>query len=122
MHTSYESIAPYQTKDGSEIRELMHPQVHGNRNQSLADATIAPHAKTTLHRHRVTEEISHITSGAGMMTLGDRDFMVTSGDTVCIAPGTAHCIANTDEAPLKIICACSPAYSHADTELLSRDG
>ena len=118
MRTAYSSIEPYVTKDGSEIRELMHPSVHGNRNQSLAEATVPPGMKTALHRHRLTEEIYHITSGAGMMTLGGEQFAVVVGDTVCIAPGTPHCIKNTGEAPLRILCACSPAYSHDDTELL----
>ena len=41
------------TKDGSEIRELMHPAVHGNRKQSLAEATVAAGtARRALHRHR----------------------------------------------------------------------
>ena len=118
MHTTYGAIRPYVTKDGSEIRELMHPAVHANRNQSLAEATVPAHAQTALHVHKLTEEIYHVTSGAGLMTLGDKQFTVAAGDTICIAPGTPHCISNTGGAPLKILCACSPAYSHADTELI----
>jgi mannose-6-phosphate isomerase-like protein (cupin superfamily) len=118
MRSSYRSIASYQTKDGSEIRELMHPAVHGNRNQSLAEATVQPGAITALHRHVLTEEIYHITSGAGMMTLGEERFPVAVGDTICITPGTPHCIENTGDTPLRILCACSPAYLHEDTELL----
>ena len=95
MKTSYREIAPYVTKDRSEIRELMHPGVHGNRNQSFAEATVPVGATTLLHRHRVTEEIYHITEGAGTMTLGDERFAVKAGDTICIPPGTAHCIENT---------------------------
>ena len=52
------------------------------------------------------------------MTLGDERFAVKAGDTIAIAPGTPHCIANTGDVPLKIICACSPAYSHDDTEVM----
>jgi mannose-6-phosphate isomerase-like protein (cupin superfamily) len=52
------------------------------------------------------------------MRLGVEEFEVNSGDTVCIAPGTAHCIRNTGEEDLVILCCCSPAYSHEDTELL----
>ena len=118
MHTTYDSVPPYVTKDGSEIRELMHPSVHGNRNQSLAEATVLPGARTALHRHQLTEEIYHITGGAGMMTLGGKRLSVAVGDTICIAPGTPHRIENTGKAPLKILCGCSPAYSHADTELI----
>ena len=119
MRTTYNAINSYITNDGSEIRELMHPSVHGNRNQSLAEATVPPGAQTALHRHQITEEIYHITSGAGMMMLGDERFAVTVGDTICIAPGTPHCIVNTGGVPLNILCACSPAYSHDDTELLT---
>ena len=42
MKTRYAEIPAYVTKDGSEIRELMHPAQHGNRLQSLAEATVAP--------------------------------------------------------------------------------
>ncbi len=118
MRTTYGKIQPYVTKDGSQIRELMHPSVHANRNQSLAEATVPAHAQTALHLHKLTEEIYHVTSGAGLMTLGGEKFAVAAGDTICIAPGTPHCIENTGETPLKILCACSPAYSHDDTELL----
>ena len=118
MHTRYAEIAAYITKDGSEIRELMHPARHGNSRQSLAEATIEPGSRTQLHRHAQTEELYHVTSGSGLMTLGDARFKVSPGDTVLIAPGTAHCIEATGAEPLRILCCCSPAYSHEDTELL----
>jgi len=113
-----DDIAPYVTKDGSEIREMMHPAVQGNRAQSLAEATVAPGAATTLHRHGETEELYHFTAGAGVMTLGGERFAVQAGDTVCVAPGVPHRVENTGTLRLKILCACAPAYAHADTELL----
>lgn len=118
MKSSYGAVAAYVTKDGSTIRELMHPAVHGNRNQSFAEAIVAPGARTALHRHGMTEEIYHVTAGEGRMTLGGTQFVVRAGDTVCIPPGTAHCIENAGAEELKIFCACAPAYAHDDTELL----
>lgn len=118
MHQRYAAVRPYVTKDGSEIRELMRPSVHGNQAQSLAEASVSPGAKTILHRHRITEELYHITAGEGVMTLGDQRFAVQVGDTVCILPGTAHCIEANGTTPLKLLCCCSPAYDHADTELI----
>lgn len=115
---TYATASPYITKDGSEIRELMHPAVHGNRMQSLAEASIHPGCHTELHRHRKTEELYHITAGSGRMTLGDETFTVQPGDTICIPPGTPHCIEAVGEEMLKVLCCCSPAYTHADTELL----
>ena len=114
-------VEPYVTRDGSEIRELMHPSVQGNRAQSLAEATVAPGGSTLLHRHLLTEEIYHFTRGRGSMTLGTERLEVRAGDTVCIPPGLAHCVENIGPEPLVLLCACSPAYSHDDTELLTKD-
>jgi mannose-6-phosphate isomerase-like protein (cupin superfamily) len=121
MKTVYASMTPFVTKDGSQIRELMHPARHaalGSRAQSFAEAIVLPGTQTELHRHRRSEEIYHITQGAGRMTLGERQFDVGVGDTVCIAPGTAHCIACVGAVALKFLCTCAPAYAHEDTDLL----
>ncbi len=115
-HQPYAQVKAYTTKDGSEIRELMHPNVHGNQKQSLAEATVSPGSRTLLHRHLETEELYHITQGSGLMTLGDTQFPVNPGDTICIPPGTPHCIENTGQSPLHLLCCCSPAYRHEDTE------
>ena len=116
--TKYHDTEAFVTKDGSLIRELMHPAKHANRNQSFAEALIPPGVATRLHRHRLSEEIYHITAGSGVMTLDDRHFVVAVGDTLYIPPGTAHNIHNTGSDDLRILCACSPAYAHDDTELL----
>jgi mannose-6-phosphate isomerase-like protein (cupin superfamily) len=121
MHQPYSTVTAYVTKDGSEIRELMHPCVHGNRAQSLAEATVPAGARMLLHRHAVTEELYHITAGEGVMTLGERRFPVVVGDTVLIAPGTQHCIEAVGNVPLVLLCCCSPAYAHADTQLIDED-
>ena len=76
--TSLGDIAPYITRDGSEIRELVHPDVHALRNQSLAEAVVAPGAATLLHRHETSEEIYHVTRGSGRMTLGLETFAFNS--------------------------------------------
>jgi mannose-6-phosphate isomerase-like protein (cupin superfamily) len=118
IQSQYRNIAAYVTKDGSEIRELMHPAVQGNRAQSLAEATVLPGRETVLHRHRITEEIYHFTQGQGRMRLGEATIAVSAGDTIAIAPGTPHCVFNTSDTPMKILCACSPAYAHDDTYLI----
>lgn len=118
MLSRYRNQQPFQTKDGSEIRELMHPAVHGNCRQSLAEARIAPGQITALHRHPQSEELYHVVGGEGLMTLGDRQFHIECGDTVAISPGTPHRVQNTGTETLVILCCCSPPYAHGDTELL----
>lgn len=118
VKTRISEVEPFITADGSTIRELMHPDVHGNRNQSLAEATIAVGQITLLHKHINSEELYHVTQGKGEMTLGKRKFPVQAGDTVFIQPGTPHQIRNTGDMEIKILCCCSPHYSRTDTELI----
>ncbi|MDR6223365.1 cupin domain-containing protein [Methanococcoides alaskense] len=118
MRTEYANIEPFITKDGSTIRELMHPDGGGSEKQSVAEAIVPMGSSTLAHRHPVAEEIYHITTGSGLMTLDSDVFEVNAGDTVLINSGVVHKIENTESEDLKILCCCSPAYSHEDTELL----
>ncbi len=121
MKTRRDDQPSYVTRDGSLIRELMHPAQHPVRRQSLAEATVPAGGRTLLHLHRATEELYHVVAGAGIMTLGSESFPVGPGDTVLIPPGTPHCVAAGTDGALVILCACSPAYSHEDTEMLEED-
>jgi len=118
IRTAYKYLRPFNTKDGSTVRELMHPDIHGNARQSLAEAIVPIGGTTVLHKHIKSEEIYHITLGQGLLFLGEEQLEVIEGDTVYIPPGTPHKIRNTGETSLKILCCSCPAYSHDDTELL----
>lgn len=118
VKTRYAECVPYVTKDGSEIRELMHPSAHAVLRQSLAEAVVEPGQRTQLHRHEASEELYHITRGRGMMTLGEARFEVCAGDTVLIPPSVPHCIEAAGELSLHVLCCCSPAYRHEDTFVL----
>jgi mannose-6-phosphate isomerase-like protein (cupin superfamily) len=94
-------------------------RIFAGTNQSLAEAVVPAGFETLLHKHNRSEEIYHIIEGSGLMTIGEKQFEVMVGDTVCILPGEAHCIKNTGGIPLKILCCCSPPYSHEDTLLIT---
>ena len=117
LTSHHKDIQPYITQDGSEIRELMHPNSQGNKSQSLAEATVKPGQGTILHHHVKSEELYYINQGKGKMRRGDEIFNVSRGDTICVPPGIQHCIENIGKRDLKILCCCSPAYSHDDTVL-----
>lgn len=118
IKTASGSTVPYTTKDGSIIRELMHPDVHGNARQSLAEAILPAGGRSLLHRHLFSEEIYYIIEGAGQLTVGSETAAVGVGDTVCIPPSTVHWIENTGATPLRFLCCASPPYSHDDTQLI----
>lgn len=114
----YNDILPIAAKDGAEVRELMPPSPHGNRLQSLAEATLYGGQRTHLHRHASTEVVYHVTAGQGTMVLGEQRFPITVGDTVVVPVGTPHALHNTWPVPLRVLCCCTPAYTAEDMELL----
>ena len=87
------------------------------RQQSLAEARLAPGCATTPHHHAVTEEIYYILSGTADMTLGHDTRPVGPGDAIAIPPGLRHTIRNTGSAELVFLCTCAPGYEHSDTFL-----
>ncbi len=115
--TRYDEVEPYVTKDGSTIREWHGPAVSPARNQSLAEATVAPGAATVAHLHRSSEELYLVTAGRGLLRIGEEEREVGPGDCAVIPPGEVHRLRNTGDADLVVICASVPAYSHEDTIL-----
>jgi mannose-6-phosphate isomerase-like protein (cupin superfamily) len=101
---------PFVTKDGSTIRELHHTAA-----QSLAEATLEPDQATERHYHRSTEEIYFVLKGSGRVEVDGDTRTVRRGDAVLIPPGAWHTIENNGSSELRILCCCSPPYSHDDT-------
>ena len=100
----------FTTKDGSTIRELHHTE-----RQSLAEATLEPSEATERHYHRAGEEIYFVLKGSGALEVdGDRQ-RVRPGDAALIPPGAWHTLENDGTSELRILCCCSPPYSHDDT-------
>jgi mannose-6-phosphate isomerase-like protein (cupin superfamily) len=108
---------PFTTVDGSTIRELLAHRNSSIRQQSLAEARLAPGAATTPHHHAVTEEIYYILSGTAAMTIDGQTRPVGPGDAIAIPPGARHTIRNTGAEELVFLCTCAPGYEHADTFL-----
>lgn len=112
---SYAEIEPFTTLDGSQIREWAGPVSAPARNQSLAEATIPVGGSTTEHHHRTTEELYLIAAGRGRLVIDGEERLVGEGDCALIPPGARHKLFNVGEQPLRVVCACAPAYSDTDT-------
>ena len=122
-HARRQDLEAYVTRDGSTIREWAGPGYAAEaKNQSLAEARVAPRSVTIEHLHRRSEEIYLVTAGAGVLRVGNEERVVVAGDCVAIPPGTPHQLRNAGEVDLVVVCACSPPYSHEDTVLLEDDG
>jgi len=112
---SREEATPFTTADGSTIRVLLDVELGSAREQSLAEATLAPGQATERHYHARTEEIYYVLAGAGEMEIDGDRASVGPGDAILIPPGAWHQIRATGESELRFLCCCAPSYSHADT-------
>ena len=108
-------VAPFITKDGSEIRELLAHRNSAIHNQSLAEARLPVGGATQEHFHPRAEELYYITHGTGRMRIEDETRDVKAGDAIAIPPGRKHKLWNTGAEVLRLLCCCAPAYEHDDT-------
>jgi mannose-6-phosphate isomerase-like protein (cupin superfamily) len=115
-------VAPFTTKDGSEIRELLAHRNSAIRNQSLAEARLPIGGSTQEHYHIRTEEIYYITHGAGRIRINGETREVQVGDAIAIPPGRKHKLWNTCQDSLRLLCCCAPAYEHDDTVITEITG
>jgi mannose-6-phosphate isomerase-like protein (cupin superfamily) len=104
---------PFITKDGSTIRSILDLSNAPVKNQSLAEATIPVGRPTQRHYHKLSEEFYFILEGHGLMEIDGEEKPVSTGDAILIPPGAWHQITATET--LRLLCCCSPAYSHEDT-------
>ena len=111
-------VKSFTTKDASEIREILAPRNSSIKNQSLAEARIAPGQTTEEHYHLHSEEIYYILRGKGRMWLENDSREIRAGDGIAIPPGTRHKIENSSQGPMVLLCCCAPAYTHEDTILI----
>ena len=112
---SHGDIEPFITLDGSEIRVWAGRVSAPAKNQSLAEATIPVGGATTEHYHRLTEELYLVTAGRGLLAIDGEERVIEQGDCALIPPGSRHKLFNVGGEPLRVVCACSPAYSDEDT-------
>lgn len=110
-----DAAVPFETADGSTIRSLLDRSNAPVANHSLAEATIEAGTATTRHHHRISEEIYYLVEGSGTMELDGERRAVSAGDAILIPPGAWHQISADAGTRIRLLCSCSPPYSHDDT-------
>ena len=107
--------APFTTKDGSTIRELLGlPTSQLVRNQSLAEAVLEAGQATERHYHLASEEIYFLLDGGGRMEIDGEVREVGPGDAILIPPGARHTL-RAGSHGARLLCCCAPPYRHEDT-------
>jgi mannose-6-phosphate isomerase-like protein (cupin superfamily) len=88
---------------------------HSDPAVSIARATVKPGVTTKAHQLKEGhQEIYVITSGKGVVTVGDLPpTEVTEGDVVVIPPLTSQKVSNTGSTDLVFYCVCTPRFTEA---------
>ena len=112
---SRDHAEPFTTADGSTIRVLLDAETAAARNQSLAEAVLAPRQATERHYHGETEEIYFVLAGRDEMEVDGDRAAVGPGDAILLPAGAWHKIRGVGAAELRFLCLCAPPYGHEDT-------
>ncbi|HIG82943.1 MAG TPA: cupin domain-containing protein [Verrucomicrobia bacterium] len=116
MHiNSIHQQIPFTTKDGSTILSILDQSNAPVRNQSLAEARLPAKKSTQRHYHKASEEFYFLLEGQAEMEIDGITKEISSGDAVLIPAGSWHQITASGDGPIRLLCCCSPPYSHEDT-------
>ncbi len=116
MHiNNIDSQEPFTTKDGSTIISILDLSNAPVKNQSLAEASLPANKSTERHYHKLSEEFYYLLEGQAEMEINGIRKTMTSGDAVVIPPQSWHQITASKDGPIRLLCCCSPPYSHDDT-------
>lgn len=105
----------YITKDQSLIRELFNASVTPGLGVSLAEAEVEAGAATAAHYHGVSDEFYYGLEGRGVLFIDGVAHPLRRGMCYFLPKGSVHSLKAITR--LRVLCVCSPGYSHEDTVL-----
>lgn len=111
--TDRAAVVPIRDERYATLWEMAGPET-GLVSISAAFVAVDPGKTSPLHHHEQTEEIYMVTSGTGVMYLGDERREVTAGDCISISTGIVHAIGNPGPEVLEMWVATSPPYCEKD--------
>ncbi|TMC74290.1 MAG: cupin domain-containing protein [Chloroflexi bacterium] len=103
--------APVNERGGQRSWLLLTEGQFGSRNLAVTWVEGTPDSMQAVHGHPDNEQIYVIVRGRGVMQVADEMQEVGEGTLVYIAPGAAHAIKNTSDAPLVFVSATSPPFN-----------
>lgn len=118
----YASALPYTAADGSLVRELLHPEIHGALKTSLSEMVVAPFGESALYTHPGSDLTVHFLEGRGSMRVDARIFSAAERDTVYVPSGSSWQVHNSGDCFLRLLCFFSPFHKHSETIIVSADG
>ncbi|MEW5735197.1 MAG: cupin domain-containing protein [Thermodesulfobacteriota bacterium] len=121
IKTAYDAALPYTTSDRSLVRELLHPELHGELPLSVSEVVVAPRERTALIAHPGSDHVCHVLEGKGFLRAGESFYKVSPRDSVFVPRGTAVQVVNTGDCFLRVLKFFTPAQAHDETRIVKED-
>ena len=109
---SYQINIIKETEENKNFRRVLFT----GQNSQLVVMNIPPGGDVGKETHKYTEQTLFFLSGTGEGELDGKKFLISSGDTVVVVPGTEHNFRNTGTEELKIYTVYSPP-NHIDARV-----
>ena len=104
--------------EGTKIKQYFHPHNTLNGiNYSLAQFTLEPGKKSSLHKIQ-SSEIYYILEGNAVLRINDESYQLKKDDSVYVPPMSEQYIENTGSANLRFLCIVEPAWKPEDEIIL----
>ncbi|MBI1663106.1 MAG: cupin domain-containing protein [Nitrosopumilus sp.] len=111
-------IESIQGGEGTNIKQYFHP--HNTQNgieYSLAQFTLEPGKKSTLHKIK-SSEIYYILEGKANLRINEEVLELEKDDSVYVPPNSKQNIENIGEQNLRFLCVVEPAWKKEDEIIL----
>ena len=73
------------------------------------------------HYHAEHTEVVYVLEGSGLMTLGEEEKKITSGDYVFIPKGTHHSVQVIGDIPMKVLSIQTPSFDGKDRVFVTQE-
>lgn len=103
-----DELSEYYFKEGCHILEILNSAE--DPALSIARARVTAGVTTRLHALKGITERYYITSGSGVVTVGDKIEAVSRGDVVIIPPDIPQQIFNSSDEDLIFLALCTPRF------------
>jgi mannose-6-phosphate isomerase-like protein (cupin superfamily) len=90
----------YLVRDNTPLTIKISKQSHGIDSVSLCTEVIPVGGGIPVHKHLNEDEYFFFTQGSGVITVGDKEFKVTSGTSAFVPKNTWHSFKNTGAEPI----------------------
>ena len=96
-------------REGTSLVKIKIAKVHGYTSMSFLASTLPPGDVIPIHKHLNEDEIIFIHKGKGILTVGEKEYPIAEDLVAMVPKGVWHGIQNTDQEPIQMRFAYSPA-------------